>query len=74
MDVGMVPFMSATQFHTCPEPGCSMPAEILERFTLLSTNGPVEHLKTVCARGHVLTPLTGMMPPTPSLARSDHAQ
>ncbi len=51
-----------------------MPAEVLERFTLPSTNGPVEHLKTVCAGGHVLTPLAGMMPPTPSLARSDHAQ
>ena len=51
-----------------------MPAEILERFTLPSTNGPVEHLKTVCAGGHVLTPLAGMMPPTPSLARSDYAQ
>jgi hypothetical protein len=49
-----------------------MPAEILERFTLPSTDGPVEHLKTVCPRGHVLTPLTEMMPPTPTLVRSDH--
>jgi hypothetical protein len=48
-----------------------MPAEVLDRFTLQSTNGPVEHLKTLCARGHVLTPTTGMMPPTPSLARSE---
>jgi 3-oxoadipate enol-lactonase len=68
--VGVLAGMSSTEFHTCPEPGCSMPAEAVERFSLPSTDGPVEHLKTICARGHVLTPLAEMMPPIPSLVRS----
>jgi hypothetical protein len=35
----------------CPEPGCAAPAEVLERFVLASTSGPVEHSKTVCVGG-----------------------
>lgn len=41
----------------CPEPGCHAPAEIVSRFTLPSTDGPIEHLQTCCAQGHVFTPL-----------------
>jgi len=39
----------------CPE--CGRLARIVDRFTLPSTDGPVEHLKLSCPGGHVLTPL-----------------
>lgn len=31
----------------CPE--CGAPAEVVDRFVLHSTDGPVEHLKVLCA-------------------------
>jgi hypothetical protein len=37
----------------CPEPDCDAPAEVLDRTTLSSTCGPIEHVKTQCARRHV---------------------
>lgn len=40
----------------CPEPGCGAAAVLLDRFWLPSTSGPVAHLKTRCAAGHVRTP------------------
>jgi len=33
-------------------PGCGAPAEITERFTLASTDGPVAHVAVSCAGGH----------------------
>jgi hypothetical protein len=33
----------------CPE--CGRPAEILDRFELPSTDGPVEHIKLRCVTG-----------------------
>jgi hypothetical protein len=36
----------------CPEPGCSLPAEILDRMVLESTDGPIEHARTLCLSGH----------------------
>jgi hypothetical protein len=38
----------------CPE--CALPARIIDRFTLGSTDGPVEHVKTSCPTGHWFTP------------------
>jgi hypothetical protein len=38
---------------TCP--ACGQPAEVRDRRILGSTNGPVEHVKTRCEAGHVLT-------------------
>jgi hypothetical protein len=35
---------------TCPE--CGATAEITERFTLASTDGPVAHVALSCAGGH----------------------
>ena len=35
---------------TCP--GCGAPAEITERFTLASTDGPVAHVAMSCVGGH----------------------
>jgi hypothetical protein len=41
----------------CPEPGCFTRAEVIARFVLSSTDGPVAHMRTRCERGHVRTPL-----------------
>ena len=39
-----------------PCPQCGAPARITELFWLDSTDGPVEHLKTVCVDHHWFTP------------------
>jgi hypothetical protein len=36
----------------CPEPGCTLPAEILDRTLLASTDGPIEHARVMCPGGH----------------------
>jgi hypothetical protein len=38
------------EFAGCPE--CGAPAEVVDRFELVSTAGPVEHVKFVCVRRH----------------------
>ena len=38
---------------SCPQ--CARPAEITERFTLGSTDGPLDHVKTRCPEGHWFT-------------------
>jgi hypothetical protein len=38
----------------CPQ--CGAPAEITERFWLDSTDGPIQHLQTICVSKHWLTP------------------
>ncbi|MFL6129304.1 MAG: hypothetical protein ACJ73E_09590 [Mycobacteriales bacterium] len=35
---------------TCPE--CAAPAEVTGRAVLASTDGPIEHVRVVCARRH----------------------
>ena len=45
----------------CPDPTCQAPARIIDRWVLDSTDGPVEHVKTSCASGHVLTPMTAAL-------------
>jgi hypothetical protein len=47
------------------------PAEIVERFALPSTDGPVEHRTTVCVRGHVRTPLADIRPALHRAGRKD---
>jgi hypothetical protein len=37
------------ELTTCPE--CGRPAEIVQRVTLPSTDGPVAHVKTRCVTG-----------------------
>ena len=37
----------------CPE--CGAPAEIVDRFELASTDGPVEHVKVLCLHRHWFT-------------------
>lgn len=34
----------------CPE--CGQPAEVLSRSILSSTDGPIEHARVFCVRGH----------------------
>jgi hypothetical protein len=40
----------------CPDPTCRAPARIVDRWTWASSDGPVEHVKTGCERGHWFTP------------------
>lgn len=47
----------------CPEPTCRAPARIVDRWTFGSTNGPVEHVKTGCERGHWFTPTVDSLHP-----------
>jgi hypothetical protein len=42
--------MPKTEYVACPE--CSEPAEIVDSFTLVSTDGPLEHVKVRCDAGH----------------------
>jgi hypothetical protein len=45
-----------TDTIACPDPACTATARIVDRWTFASTNGPVEHVKTGCERGHWFTP------------------
>ncbi len=53
----------------CPDPTCPAPARVFQRWTWLSTGGPVEHARTGCEAGHWFTPtadtLTPFRAPTP---------
>jgi hypothetical protein len=40
----------------CPDPACGAAASIVDRWTWGSSDGPVEHVKTGCERGHWFTP------------------
>ena len=40
----------------CPDPACTAPAMIIDRWTWASSDKPVQHVKTMCARGHWFTP------------------
>ena len=39
----------------CPEDECLAPAEVVDRFDLPSTEGPVRHVVTSCLRRHHIT-------------------
>jgi hypothetical protein len=41
----------------CPDSTCGASAVVVDRWTLESTDGPVAHVRTECARGHVYTPM-----------------
>jgi hypothetical protein len=53
-------------FITCP--GCAVPAEIADRFTLPSTDGPVEHVVVDCAAGHHYRMAADRLPARPATA------
>jgi hypothetical protein len=46
----------------CPEPGCNLPAEILDRTILDSTDGPIEHCRIACLCGHRFLMPSAMLP------------
>lgn len=39
----------------CPEPGCDLPAELVDVWVADSTSGPVLHVETRCPSKHRLT-------------------
>ena len=39
----------------CQAPTCRAPAMVVDRWTWRSTDGPLEHVKTMCVRGHWFT-------------------
>jgi hypothetical protein len=43
-----------TEITVCPEPTCQAP-EVLDRFDMWSTDGPVEHVSTRCMLYHTFT-------------------
>jgi hypothetical protein len=45
-----------TDTIACPDPACAAAARIVDRWTFESSNGPVEHVRTGCERGHWFTP------------------
>jgi hypothetical protein len=49
-----------TEYIGCPD--CGAPAEIVDRFVLDSTDGPLEHLKLWCVTGRWFTVLTENLP------------
>jgi hypothetical protein len=40
---------------SCPDPACTAPAQVLDRWTWKPTGGPVEHVRTRRARSQVHT-------------------
>lgn len=40
----------------CPDPACTAPAEIVDRWLWDSTDGPIEHVRTRCLARHMFTP------------------
>ena len=45
---------------SCPD--CDVPAEITERFSLPSTDGPVGHIVLRCAAGHCFRMAADLLP------------
>jgi hypothetical protein len=48
----------------CPQ--CAAPAEVVDRFVLESTDGPVAHAVVLCVLGHRFTMLVGLAASRPS--------
>ena len=55
----------------CPDPTCRTPARIVDRWTWESTDGPLEHVKTGCERGHWFTPTVDSLDLEPVPARAN---
>jgi hypothetical protein len=49
----------------CPE--CAAPAEVVDRFALPSTDGPIEHVKVMCVMRHWFLLPAASLPAVPSL-------
>ena len=66
---GLLEGNSMTEIVVCPEPGCDAAAEIVSRWVWPSTDGPVEHVKTSCVRGHHRTLRTASLVSPPATER-----
>ncbi|HZC40314.1 MAG TPA: hypothetical protein VE343_06535 [Streptosporangiaceae bacterium] len=44
-------------------PGCGVPAEVTDRFSLPGTDGPVSHIALRCAAGHCYRMPAGRLSP-----------
>jgi hypothetical protein len=44
---------TGTDWVACPEPDCDATAEVVDRYALGSTNGPVSMVRTRCLGRHV---------------------
>ena len=53
----------------CPDPTCTAPGMIIDRWTWRSTDGPVQHVKTRCTRGHWFTPTLDALAAQPTPPR-----
>lgn len=49
------------EFVVCPE--CGVPGEVLDSFTLASTDGPLAHVTVRCLDGHRFTGLRERLAP-----------
>jgi hypothetical protein len=61
-------------FVSCPDPACHAPAEILDRYTLGSTDGRWEHVRTYCVRRHIFVLPTERVPGIWTWSRSRRIQ
>ena len=43
------------ELTSCADPECLVPAEVVDRWTWPSTDGPIEHTLVHCAAGHHFT-------------------
>ena len=60
------------ELTSCPD--CGRPAEVIDRLTLPSTDGPIEHVKTRCITGPwFLTPVPCCAPRSPAADHRDPA-
>jgi hypothetical protein len=60
------------ELTSCPE--CGRPAEVIDRMTLPSTDGPIEHVKTRCITGPwFLTPVRYRAPGAAATPHRDPA-
>jgi hypothetical protein len=50
------------EITACPQPGCALPTEILDRMLIASTGGPLEHARLACLGGHRFFMPTHMLP------------
>ena len=51
----------------CPDPTCQAPAWVYDRWIWPTTDGPVEHVKTGCERGHWFSPTMGSLDLQPAI-------
>jgi hypothetical protein len=61
---------SALDLVGCPE--CNASAEVVDRFVLTSTDGPVEHVKVHCINRHWHTAAADTLPAVPAGLTVNH--